>query len=181
MAAKKEIVDEAYPGDIVGLYDSGNFKIGDTLTEGEVLHFKGIPSFSPEQFRYVNNTDPLKTKQFQKGLEQLMDEGVAQLFTRDINQRKIVGTVGALQFEVIQYRMKGEYGASCDYEPVNLYKALWVSCNDRKAYEEFYDRRRRDMAMDKHGNPVFLAESAWALQMAEEQHPKVQFHLKSDF
>ena len=94
MAAKKEVVDEAFPGDIVGLYDSGNFKIGDSLTEGEVLHFKGIPSFSPEQFRYVNNTDPLKTKQFQKGLEQLMDEGVAQLFTRDMNQRKIVGTVG---------------------------------------------------------------------------------------
>jgi peptide chain release factor 3 len=98
-----------------------------------------------------------------------------------MNQRKIVGTVGALQFEVIQYRMKGEYGASCDYEPVNLYKAFWVTCDDKKAYDEFYDRRRRDMAMDKHGSPVFLAESAWALQMAQEQHPKVQFHLKSDF
>ena len=181
MAAKKEIVDEAFPGDIVGLYDSGNFKIGDTLTEGEQLHFKGIPSFSPEQFRYVNNTDPLKTKQFQKGLDQLMDEGVAQLFTRDINGRKIVGTVGALQFEVIQYRMKGEYTASCDYEPVNLYKACWVTCADKKAYQEFYDRRRRDMAVDKDGLPVFLAESAWALQTAEEQHPKIQFHLNSDF
>jgi peptide chain release factor 3 len=181
MAAKKEIVDEAFPGDIVGLYDSGNFKIGDTLTEGEVLHFKGIPSFSPEQFRYVNNTDPLKSKPFQKGLDQLMDEGVAQLFTRDVNGRKIVGTVGALQFEVIQYRMKGEYGASCDYEPVNLYKACWVTCDDRKAYDEFYDRRRRDMAVDKHGLPVFLAESAWALQTAQEQHPKVVFHSNSDF
>ena len=181
MAAKKEVVDEAFPGDIVGLYDSGNFKIGDSLTEGEVLHFKGIPSFSPEQFRYVNNTDPLKTKQFQKGLDQLMDEGVAQLFTRDINGRKIVGTVGALQFEVIQYRLKHEYTASCDYEPVNLYKAFWVSCDDKKAYDEFYDRRRRDMATDKHGNPVFLAESAWALQMAQEQHLKVKFHLKSEF
>ena len=181
MAAKKEIVDEAFPGDIVGLYDSGNFKIGDSLTEGEVLHFKGIPSFSPEQFRYVNNTDPLKTKQFQKGLDQLMDEGVAQLFTKDINGRKIVGTVGALQFEVIQYRLKHEYTASCDYEPVSLHKAFWVSCADKKAYDEFYDRRRRDMAVDKHGNPVFLAESAWALQMAQEQHPKVQFHEKSEF
>ncbi len=181
MAARKEVVDEAFPGDIVGLYDSGNFKIGDTLTEGELLHFKGIPSFSPEQFRYVNNTDPLKTKQFQKGLDQLMDEGVAQLFTRDLNGRKIVGTVGALQFEVIQHRMRGEYGASCDYEPVSLHKACWVACSDKKAYDEFYDRRRRDMAVDKHGNPVFLAESAWALQMAQEQHPKIQFHFKSDF
>lgn len=181
MAAKKEVIDEAFPGDIIGLYDSGNFKIGDTLTEGEVLHFKGIPSFSPEQFRYVNNTDPLKSKQFAKGIEQLMDEGVAQLFTRDVNQRKIVGTVGALQFEVIQHRMRAEYGASCDYEPVHLHKACWVTCDDKKAFDEFYDRRRRDMATDKHGNPVFLAESAWAMQMAQEQHPKIQFHFTSDF
>ncbi len=181
MADKKTVVDEAYPGDVVGLYDSGNFKIGDTVTEGEVLHFKGIPSFSPEQFRYVNNKNPMKSKQFNKGLEQLMDEGVAQLFTREINQRKIVGTVGALQFDVIQYRMEHEYGAACDYEPVNLYKACWVSCDDKKALEEFRDRRRRDIAHDKHGNLVFLAESAWALQMAQENHPKVEFHFKSEF
>jgi peptide chain release factor 3 len=181
MAAKKEIVDEAYPGDIVGLYDSGNFKIGDTLTEGEVLHFKGIPAFSPEQFRYVLNTDPLKTKQLNKGLEQLMDEGVAQLFTKDMSGRKIIGTVGALQFEVIQYRLQHEYTASCAYEPVSLFKACWVTCPDKKAYEEFYDRRRKDMATDKHGNAVFLAETPWALQMAQESHPKVVFHMNSDF
>ena len=180
MAAKKEVIDEAFPGDIVGLYDSGNFKIGDTLTAGEVLHFKGIPSFSPEQFRYVNNTDPLKTKQFQKGLDQLMDEGVAQLFTRDINQRKIVGTVGALQFEVIQYRLKHEYGASCDYEPVSLHKACWITSNDKAALEEFKDRRRRDIAHDKHGALVFLAESTWMLQQVQEQHPKIDFHFTSE-
>ena len=180
MAAKKEVIDEAFPGDIVGLYDSGNFKIGDTLTAGEVLHFKGIPSFSPEQFRYVNNTDPLKTKQFQKGLDQLMDEGVAQLFTRDINQRKIVGTVGALQFEVIQYRLKHEYGASCDYEPVSLHKACWITSNDKVALEEFKDRRRRDIAHDKHGALVFLAESTWMLQQVQEQHPKINFHFTSE-
>jgi len=91
MASKKTVVDEAYPGDIIGLYDSGNFKIGDTLTEGEVLHFKGIPSFSPEQFRFVNNANPLKSKQLAKGLDQLMDEGVAQLFTKENNNRKIIG------------------------------------------------------------------------------------------
>ncbi len=180
MAAKKEVIDEAFPGDIVGLYDSGNFKIGDTLTAGEILHFKGIPSFSPEQFRYVNNTDPLKTKQFQKGLDQLMDEGVAQLFTREINQRKIVGTVGALQFEVIQYRLKHEYTASCDYEPVNLHKACWVTSTDRVAMEEFRDRRRRDIATDKHGALVFLAESSWILEQVREQHPKIQFHFTSE-
>jgi peptide chain release factor 3 len=180
MAAKKEVVDEAYPGDIVGLYDSGNFKIGDTLTTGEILHFKGIPSFSPEQFRYVNNADPLKTKQLAKGLEQLMDEGVAQLFTKDLNGRKIIGTVGALQFEVIQYRLKHEYGASCDYESVNLYKACWVTSTDKKAMAEFMDKRRRDTAVDKHGNPVFLAESSWTLSVVQENHPLIQFHFKSD-
>ncbi len=180
MADKKSVIDEAFPGDIVGLYDSGNFKIGDTLTEGETLHYKGIPSFSPEQFRYVNNADPLKTKQLAKGLEQLMDEGVAQLFHRDFNGRSIIGTVGALQFEVIQYRLQHEYGASCTYEPVQLHKACWVRCDDRKAYEDFYERRKRDMAKDKHGEPVFLAESAWVLQTVQENHPKVQFFFTSE-
>ncbi len=181
MADKKSVIDEAFPGDIIGLYDSGNFKIGDAVTDGESLHFKGIPSFSPEQFRYVNNADPLKTKQLQKGLEQLMDEGVAQLFTKEISGRKIIGTVGALQFEVIQYRLKHEYGASCDYEPVNLHKACWVSSTDKRALAEFEERRKRDMAVDKYGNLVFLAESAWALQMVQENHPLVQFHFKSEF
>ena len=180
MAAKKEVIDEAYPGDIIGLYDSGNFKIGDTLSEGETLHFKGIPSFSPEQFRYVNNTDPLKTKQLNKGLDQLMDEGVAQLFTRQEGGRKIIGTVGALQFEVIQYRLLHEYGASCDYEPVNLYKACWLSCADAKAFDEFKQRRRRDLATDIDGNLVFLAESAWSLKVVQENHPDVQFHFTSE-
>ncbi|MFM2267298.1 MAG: hypothetical protein RL757_739 [Bacteroidota bacterium] len=180
MAEKKEVVDEAYPGDIVGLYDAGNFKIGDTLTEGEKLKFKGIPSFSPEQFRYVNNTDPMKTKQLQKGLEQLMDEGVAQMFTKEINGRKVVGTVGALQFEVLQYRLKHEYGASCDYEPVQLHKAFWIKCADRVALDEFLQRRRKDIGRDKHGNLVFLAETSWALQMAKENHAKMEFFETSE-
>jgi len=125
-AEKKEIVDESFPGDIVGLHDTGNFKIGDTLTEGEKLEFKGVPSFSPEHFRYVNNADPMKAKQLTKGLDQLMDEGVAQLFTLDLNGRKVIGTVGALQFEVIQYRLEHEYGAKCTYENLNVHKACWV-------------------------------------------------------
>jgi len=181
MASKKSVIDEAFPGDIVGLYDSGNFKIGDSLTEGEVLHFKGIPSFSPEQFRFVNNTDPMKTKQLNKGLDQLMDEGVAQLFTKEDNGRKIIGTVGALQFDVIQYRLKHEYGASCDYEPVNLHKACWVSCKDPVALKEFISRRKKDLAKDTDGKLVFLAESAWTLKMAQENHPEVQFHFTSEF
>ncbi len=181
MAAKKSVVDEAFPGDIVGLYDSGNFKIGDSVTGGEVLHFKGIPSFSPEQFRYVNNADPMKSKQLNKGLLQLMDEGVAQLFTRQSNGRKIIGTVGALQFDVIQYRLKHEYGASCTYEPVNLHKACWISSDDEAAYAEFLDKRKRDMAKDKDGKDVFLAESAWVLKMVQENFPKVAVHFKSEF
>lgn len=180
MASKKEVVDAAYPGDVVGLYDSGNFKIGDSVTEGEVLHFKGIPSFSPEQFRYVNNADPLKSKQLAKGLDQLMDEGVAQLFTKEINGRKIIGTVGALQFEVIQYRLKHEYGASCTYEPINLHKACWVS-GEQTDLNDLLSRRKRDMAKDKDGNLVFLAESAWTLQMAQENHPNVGFHFTSEY
>ncbi|HFB99788.1 MAG TPA: peptide chain release factor 3 [Phaeodactylibacter sp.] len=181
MAEKKSVVDQAYPGDIVGLYDSGNFKIGDTVTEGEVLHFKGIPSFSPEQFRYVNNADPMKSKQLAKGLTQLMDEGVAQLFTKELNNRKIIGTVGALQFEVIQYRLKHEYGASCTYEGVNLHKACWVASDNEKQFREFTDRRKRDMARDKDGNLVFLAESAWILKTVQENYPEVEFHFTSEF
>ena len=111
MAQKKEVVDEAFAGDIIGLPDTGNFKIGDTLTSGEELHFKGLPSFSPEMFKYIENADPMKAKQLNKGIEQLMDEGVAQLFTNQFNGRKIIGTVGQLQFEVIQYRLLHE---SCD-------------------------------------------------------------------
>lgn len=181
MAAKKSIVDEAYPGDVVGLYDSGNFKIGDSITGGEVLNFKGIPSFSPEQFRYVNNADPMKQKQLSKGLDQLMDEGVAQFFTKELNGRQIVGTVGALQFEVIQYRLKHEYGASVDFEPVHMYKAYWIDSEDPKAFKEFLNRRKRDIAKDKEGNLVFLAESAWSVKMAQENHPEVRFHGKSEF
>ncbi|MCB9279611.1 MAG: peptide chain release factor 3 [Lewinellaceae bacterium] len=181
MADKKTVIDEAFPGDVVGLYDSGNFKIGDALSEGEPLHFKGIPSFSPEQFRYVNNADPMKSKQLNKGLDELMDEGVAQMFVRESDGRKIIGTVGALQFDVIQYRLENEYGAKCSYEPVNLYKACWVSCKDQAAFKEFLSRRRRDIAKDTEDNLVFLAESAWMLKMAQENHPEVEFHFTSEF
>lgn len=181
MAAKKSIIDEAFPGDIIGLYDSGNFKIGDTLTEGEMLHFKGIPSFSPEQFRYINNANPLKAKQLDKGLLQLTEEGVAQLFTKEDNNRKIIGTVGALQFEVIQYRLEHEYGASCAYEPLSLHKACWISSDKKGALDKLLKERKKDVARDKDGHFVFLAESAWALKMAQENYPDIKFHFKSEF
>ncbi|MBI1288536.1 MAG: peptide chain release factor 3 [Flavobacteriales bacterium] len=181
MAQKKEVIDEAFPGDIVGLHDPGNFKIGDALSEGEPLHFLGIPSFSPEMFRYVENADPMKTKQFAKGLDMLMDEGVAQLFTRKTNNRKIIGCVGALQFEVIEHRLEHEYGAKCRYEAVSLYKACWISSDDEKELDKFIDMKMNALAEDKDGKLVFLADSAWALQMAQEQYPNIEFHFKSEF
>ena len=181
MAEKKSIVEEAFPGDIVGLHDTGNFKIGDTLTEGELIQYKGIPSFSPEMFRFVNNADPMKTKQLAKGVDQLMDEGVAQLFTMKTNGRKLIGTVGALQFEVIQYRLKHEYGASCNYENHNVHKACWISCNDKVVLEEFKKVKYRSMATDKYGRDVFLADSAFTIQMAGQKFPEVTFHFTSEF
>ena len=181
MAQKKSIVDEAYPGDIVGIPDTGNFKIGDTLTSGETIHFKGLPSFSPEMFKYIENTDPMKAKQLDKGLRQLMDEGVAQLFTNQFNGRKIVGTVGQLQFEVIQYRLLHEYGAQCRWEPVSLYKACWIESEDPEALEAFKKRKHQFMATDTQGRDVFLADSNYVLQMARADFPKITFHFSSEF
>ncbi|MFC7356935.1 peptide chain release factor 3 [Jejudonia soesokkakensis] len=182
-AEKKQIVDISYPGDIVGLHDTGNFKIGDTLTEGEEMRYKGIPSFSPEFFKYINNADPMKSKQLEKGIDQLMDEGVAQLFTLVLNGRKVVGTVGALQFEVIQYRLEHEYGASCRYENLNVHKACWVEALDPKN-DEFADFKRtksKFLAKDKRGQLVFFADSAFTLQMTQSKYPSIKFHFVSEF
>jgi peptide chain release factor 3 len=181
MAQKKSVVDEMYPGDIVGLYDAGNFKIGDTLTEGEILHYKGIPSFSPELFRYVENADPMKSKQLAKGLEQLTDEGVAQLFTGKTTGRKIIGTVGALQFEVIQYRLLHEYGASCRYEHITLHKTAWITSDNKAMLDDFKARKSSFLALDKEGRDVFLADSPYALQTAMEKYPDIKFHFTSEF
>ncbi len=181
MAQKKNVVDEAWPGDIVGLPDTGNFKIGDTLTGGEQLHFKGLPSFSPEMFKYLENADPMKAKQLEKGISQLIDEGVAQLFTNTFNGRKIVGTVGQLQFEVIQYRLLHEYGASCRWEPLSLYKACWIESDDEAALEAFKKRKHQFMAIDKEGRDVFLADSNYVLQMAQSDFPAIRFHFTSEF
>ncbi len=182
-AEKKEIVDESFPGDIVGLHDTGNFKIGDTLTEGEQLNFKGIPSFSPEHFRYVNNADPLKAKQLYKGLDQLMDEGVAQLFTLEMNGRKVIGTVGALQYEVIQYRLEHEYGAKCTYENLHVHKACWVEPEDIKneEFKEFKRVKQRYLAKDKQGQLVFLADSSFTIQMTQSKFPTVKLHFVSEY
>nr|WP_298931387.1 peptide chain release factor 3 [uncultured Allomuricauda sp.] len=182
-AEKKEIVDISYPGDIVGLHDTGNFKIGDTLTSGEKLSYKGIPSFSPEHFRYINNADPMKSKQLYKGIDQLMDEGVAQLFTLELNGRKVIGTVGALQYEVIQYRLEHEYGAKCTYENFPVHKACWVEADDASndEFKEFKRVKQKFLAIDKRGQLVFLADSQFSLQMTQQKYPSVKLHFTSEF
>ena len=181
MAEKKTVVEEVYPGDIVGLHDTGNFKIGDSLSEGEDLHFKGIPSFSPELFKYIENDDPMKSKQLAKGIDQLMDEGVAQLFVGKTSTRKIIGTVGALQFEVIQYRLLHEYGAKCRYESITLYKTAWVTSENQLALDDFIKRKGSSLAVDKEGRLVFLAESRYALDLAMQKYSDIEFHFTSEF
>ena len=158
MAQRKSTIDEAWPGDIVGLPDTG-----------------------PELFKYIENDDPMKAKQLQKGIDQLMDEGVAQLFVNQFNNRKIIGTVGQLQFEVIQYRLENEYNAKCRWEPVHLYKACWISSDDEKELENFKKRKYQYMAKDKEGRDVFLADSGYVLQMAQQDFEHIQFHFTSEF
>ena len=181
MAEKKSVIDFAYPGDIVGLHDTGPFKIGDTFTEGEKLKFTGIPSFSPELFRYIENADPMKFKQLAKGIDQLMDEGVAQLFTSSLNGRKIIGTVGALQFEVIQYRLEHEYGASCRWAPISIHKACCIERDNAEQLADFKRRKHANMAVDKHGRDVFLADTSYALALAQENFKDIRFHFTSEF
>jgi peptide chain release factor 3 len=181
MANEKSIVDESFPGDVVGLYDTGNFKIGDTLTEGENIHFKGIPSFSPEIFKELINKDPMKSKQLEKGILQLTDEGVAQLFTQQPGNIKIIGTVGDLQFEVIQFRLLAEYGAACEFRPLSYEKACWFTSENKEALAKFNTIKRHNIAQDKEGRPVFLADSLWALKMTQDNYPDIQFHFTSEF
>ncbi|GAB2793968.1 peptide chain release factor 3 [Rhabdobacter roseus] len=181
MAADKRILEEGFPGDVVGLYDTGHFKIGDTLTEGEDLQFSGIPSFSPEIFKELINLDPMKAKQLDKGVQQLTDEGVAQLFTLELGNRKIVGTVGELQFDVIQYRLENEYGAKCRWVPMNVARACWITSDNKAKLAEFVRLKGNQIAFDKDMNPVFLAESEWMIRMNRENNPDIQFHFTSEF
>lgn len=181
MANDKNSLEEAFPGDVVGLYDTGNFKIGDTLSEGELFNFKGIPDFSPEIFKLLINKDPFKSKQLEKGVKQLTEEGVAQLFTQDSGNIKIIGTVGELQFDVIQFRLSNEYGASCYFEPLNYFKACWITTSDKKVLEEFIRRYDRFISYDKDNRLVFMADSAWSLKDKQKSYPEIEFHFTSEF
>ena len=181
MAQDKSVVDEAYPGDVVGLYDTGNFKIGDTLTSGLDFTYVGIPSFSPEIFQELRNDDPMKSKQLDKGIRQLMDEGVAQLFVQEPGSRKIVGTVGQLQFDVILHRLTHEYGAKCSFTPINYHKACWITSDNQVQLNEFLRSKVGNIAKDKDENLVFLAETSFLLEMAERDYPDITFHKTSEF
>jgi peptide chain release factor 3 len=180
LAREKSIVDDAFPGDVVGLFDTGNFKIGDTLTEGEDFFFTGIPTFSPEIFKEVVNKDPMKTKQLEKGLLQLTDEGVAQLFTQFGGNKKIIGCVGELQFEVIQYRLLHEYGASVVFNSLPFYKACWISSADQRKLEDFTRFKHANIAEDKDGQLVYLAQSEWFLNTERTNNPDIEFQFTSE-
>jgi peptide chain release factor 3 len=180
LARDKDVIEEAYPGDVVGLFDTGNFKIGDTLTEGEDFYFTGIPSFSPEIFKEVLNKDPMKSKQLEKGLLQLTDEGVAQLFTQFGGNKKIIGCVGELQFEVIQYRLLHEYSASVQFNNLPFYKACWITSKDPKKLEDFIRYKHANIARDKDGHLVYLAQSEWFLNTERTNNPDIEFHFTSE-
>lgn len=180
LAREKNILDSAYPGDIVGLFDTGNFKIGDTLTEGAHFYFTGIPSFSPEIFKAVRNQDPMKTKQLEKGLVQLTDEGVAQLFTRYEGSEKIIGCVGDLQFEVIQHRLLHEYGAQCSFIPLPFYKACWISADTPQEMTDFIRFKTEHIAKDKDNAYVYLAQSEWLLETTINNNPQIHFQFSDE-
>ena len=175
MASDREIVESAYPGDVIGIHNHGTISIGDSFTEGEALSFTGIPNFAPELFRRARLRDPLKLKQLQKGLAQLSEEGATQFFRPLMSNDLVLGAVGTLQFDVAAYRLKDEYGVDASFEPVQVATARWIRCDDPKTLEEFREKHAQHLALDAAGQLVYLAPSRVNLQLAQERAPKVQF------
>jgi peptide chain release factor 3 len=175
MADEREHAGISYPGDIIGIHNHGNIHIGDTFTQGEELQFTGVPNFAPELFRRACLKDPLKAKALQKGLDQLCEEGATQLF-RPLNSNDLIlGTVGILQFDVACFRLQREYGVDCNFENVKVATARWVSCSDAKRFEEFKSKLYDNLALDHHGQLVYIATSWVNLQLAQERWPEVCF------
>jgi peptide chain release factor 3 len=175
MASDRELVDKAWPGDVIGLHNHGTISIGDTFTEGDSLSFTGIPSFAPELFRRARLRDPLKMKQLTKGLAQLSEEGATQFFRPLMSNDLILGAVGLLQFDVVAYRLKDEYGVDCGFETVAVSTARWVRCDDPKKMEEFREKAAPNLALDAAGLLVYLAPSRVNLQLTQERWPQVAF------
>lgn len=176
MAQDRTNVEEAYPGDIIGLHNHGTIKVGDTFTQKEFLKFTGIPHFAPEHFCRVRLKDPLRMKHLQKGLMQLSEEGAIQVFRPLWGSDNILGAVGALQFDVTMARLKDEYSVYADYEKADYAAARWVTCDDAKIMEDFQKKNQSNLAVDTEGNLVYLAASEWRLSHAMEEWPKVKFH-----
>jgi peptide chain release factor 3 len=175
MAQDRTNVDEAFPGDIIGIHNHGTIQIGDTFSEKEPLQFTGIPNFAPEHFRRVRLRNPLKSKQLQKGLVQLAEEGAVQVFRPLQNGDVILGAVGVLQFEVTVERLKAEYGVEATYEPVDFGAARWLICKDKKILEEFEKKNQARLALDAGGNLTFLEVSEWMMGHAVEKNPDIDF------
>lgn len=175
MASDREIAAEAWPGDVIGIHNHGTISIGDTFTEGEALSFTGIPNFAPELFRRARLRDPLKLKQLQKGLAQLSEEGATQFFRPLMSNDLILGAVGMLQFDVVAYRLKDEYGVDASFENVAVATARWIRCDDAKKLEEFRDKNAMNLALDAAGQLVYLAPTRVNLQLAQERAPAVEF------
>jgi peptide chain release factor 3 len=171
LAAEREQAEDAYPGDILGLHNHGTIQIGDTFTQGEELQFSGIPFFAPELFRRVRLKDPLKMKALLKGLQQLSEEGATQLFRPLENNDLILGAVGVLQFDVVVHRLKGEYNVDCSYEPVQVYTARWVSCDDEKKLAEFKKKAAQNLALDGAGDLTYIAPTRVNLDLTMERYP----------
>jgi peptide chain release factor 3 len=175
MASDREIVETAWPGDVIGIHNHGTISIGDSFSEGEPLSFTGIPNFAPELFRRARLRDPLKLKQLQKGLAQLSEEGATQFFRPLMSNDLILGAVGTLQFDVVAYRLKDEYGVDSAFEPVQVTTARWIHCDDPKKLEEFRDKNAMNLALDAAGDLVYLAPTRVNLQLAQERAPAVRF------
>jgi peptide chain release factor 3 len=175
MASDREIVERAYPGDVIGLHNHGTITIGDTFTEGEGLSFTGIPNFAPELFRRARLRDPMKMKALQKGLAQLSEEGATQFFRPLMSNDLILGAVGVLQFDVVAYRLKDEYNVDATFEQVGVATARWVHCDDAKKLEEFREKNAGNLAIDAAGELVYLAPTRVNLQLAQERWPQVRF------
>lgn len=181
MAQNREIIDEAWAGDIIGLHDTGTFAIGDTITEGEKVSYRGIPSFAPQIFRVIRNADPLREKQYNKGLSQLAEEGVVQVLTKMTNvNTRVIGVVGQLQLEVFQSRLEYEYGASCAYDPIDYSIARWVSSGDPKALKAFVDEHHKRILIDIRGAHILMFESEWAMERIMQKNPGIVFHATSE-
>lgn len=175
MASDREIAESAWPGDVIGIHNHGTISIGDTFTEGESLSFTGIPNFAPELFRRARLRDPLKLKQLQKGLAQLSEEGATQFFRPLMSNDLILGAVGVLQFDVVAYRLKDEYGVDASFEQVSVATARWIRCDNEKKLEEFRDKNAMNLAVDAAGQLVYLAPTRVNLQLAQERAPDVTF------